>query len=170
MASLKALVFGLLLLVSQALASRVVFLGRFADPTKPDQVKKPSRTTKSLQMPDDKASQAMARMKAWSNNKYQANPGDHNTVQISNVALAKTRPEATKMVEEMQAIVNKNYKAGDKTIKDRFTVGRKQLQHAVKSGIKKTTKAILPAKKNTNTLQRPKLRRRWERQAIEWEA
>jgi hypothetical protein len=104
MFNLKVLLLASLLLATDVFAARINYSAKYTDGDKI------ARTSKLLEVPDDKEQLILDDMGKWSDNKYSASKSKYNFIQVINAEPAASKGKASEEVQEMQSIVNQNIK------------------------------------------------------------
>lgn len=105
MFNFKVLLLAFLLLATITLATRVTYSGKFAGNAVT------SRTQTLAVVDDHKGEQILEHMTMWSDGKYTASRSRQpNMIIVVNVEVAASKGKASEMIQEMQTIVNNNYK------------------------------------------------------------
>ncbi|CAI6073010.1 unnamed protein product [Clonostachys chloroleuca] len=159
MANFEAVLFGLFLMVAQAIAARpghkpLVYSAKYTGSV----LAKTSRTQDLKEVPIHKANQVLANMKKWSGGQFKASPGRNGKVVVSNKKPAKSKGAASGQVQKMKSIVHKNYDPNRKSKTDKVKVGVSKAKAKVKGAVH-SIKNVFKGKKKPRSLRRRSLKR-----------
>lgn len=106
MLNFKVLFLAFLLLATNALAVRVTYSAKYTGQAVGE------RTQKLATVDDDKGEQILDHMSTWSGGKYTASRSTRvaNMIIVVNVVEAASKGAASDMLQDMQTIVNHNYR------------------------------------------------------------